>query len=67
MTWNELRKFIDGLDPAWRNAEVRFVETYDKGRDGYYVQAGFASEDRTIGGDDEPEVVFVQRGHPFLW
>jgi hypothetical protein len=67
VTWNELRQFIDRMRPEHRDGEVKYVEPYDKEREGFCVSADFASEEQTIGGGDEPETVFVRNGEPFLY
>jgi len=54
------------MSPIERRQKVRFIEPYDDERAGYEVALQFAQEDVFIGGGDEPEIVFVRRGEPFL-
>jgi hypothetical protein len=66
VTWKDLKQFIEGMPPEDRDGEVRFIEPYDKERAGYCLDAGYAREDLTVGGGDEPETVFVRNGEAFL-
>ena len=70
MTWNQLLAAITEMPPEHRRQEVRFVEPYDKQREGCELDLFYAEEDLTIGGGekgwDEPETIFVKKGEPCL-
>ena len=48
MTWNQLSQFIDRICPSERDAQVKFIEPYDKERAGFCVDADFATRDRRL-------------------
>ena len=66
MNWSQLKEQIEKMSPQQRLQEVRFIEPYHKERAGFCLNLVHAEEDLTVEGEDQPEIVFVQKGDPFL-
>jgi hypothetical protein len=70
MNWNQLKEQIEKMTPEQRTQDVRFIEPYDKQRAGYCLDLVYAEQDLTVDGwgepSDEPQIVFVEKGQPFL-
>jgi hypothetical protein len=66
MTWRELANAISAMPSRYLDQSARYVEPYDKDRDGYEVDLITAEEDIYVGPAEDGVRVFVKAGEPFL-
>lgn len=65
MTWRDLANAISALPPEQLEQPVRFVEPYDKDRDGHLPVLVIAKKDIYVGPRGE-ETLFAKAGQPIL-